>query len=477
MASRKAFLDRNLEDVDVSGKSNNDSLVWKSGDGKWKAVSISGGGGGVLDFLDLGDVPSSYVTFSGAFVLVNPTEDALEFSHVIDYMDFNTAYGDGEHPEGRLHWDTVAQTLELGMPGGDVRLQIGQEMHIRVKNESGGNITNGQPVYVDGGTGTFPTIALARADNVATAAIALATEDIDDGQFGYVTTNGLVRDVDTDSLVAAGTLIWLSDTPGVLQAYPAGGASRNNVIGMVIRKHATEGIIFVTSYIFNYVDELSGVTVLNPIEDDVLTWNAASGIWINKQAEGGGGVTTFLELTDVPDDYSGQAGKSAVVNDAEDALEFVTVSGGGGGSPVIVTKIETVTAEASAQDSHTANSTWEYIVAMSGIITLANPGTLRADFQSETKRDTGNWEYFYFRYQVDHAEMGTFYSPTYRHQRGQGAVTSLITVEELKYVWSGIAAGDYTVRTQWQTTSDMDISFYERQFVLQGYWDVTVASA
>ena len=431
-----------------------------------------GGGGGVTTFLALADTPSMFTTYSGAFVKVNSTEDALEFSHIVDYIDFNTSYGDGEHPEGRLHWDMVSQTLELGMPGGDVRLQIGQEMHMRVKNDSGGDITNGQAVYVDGATGNFPTIALARADETGKATIALATEDIDDGQFGYITTRGMVRDIDTDSFGIAGTLVWLSDTPGALQAYPAGGTSRNNVAGMVIKKHATEGVIVVMPFIFNYVDELSGVTILNPIEDDVLSWNAASGIWINKQIAGGGGASTFLDLTDVPDDYSGQAGLVVAVNDAEDALEFI--AGGGGGGSSVARNSNIYTREESARDAHTRDDgVWEYIVAASGIVNLEQPGTLQADLQTILKYDTGNWEYYYLRYQVDHPEMGTFYSPTFNHQRNGGANSTEYHIKSLMYVWSGVAAGDFTVRAQWKTTSSMDMSFYARQITLKGDWEVT----
>jgi hypothetical protein len=42
----------------------------------------------------------------------------------------------------------------------------------------------------------------------------------------------------------------------------------------------------------------------------------------------GGGVTTFIELEDTPDSYSGQAGKVPVVNDTEDGLEFEDAGGG-----------------------------------------------------------------------------------------------------------------------------------------------------
>jgi len=48
---------------------------------------------------------------------------------------------------------------------------------------------------------------------------------------------------------------------------------------------------------------------------------------------GGGGAVSFIELTDVPSSYSGQAGKIVKVNSGEDGLEFGT--GGGGASAFI----------------------------------------------------------------------------------------------------------------------------------------------
>jgi hypothetical protein len=48
------------------------------------------------------------------------------------------------------------------------------------------------------------------------------------------------------------------------------------------------------------------------------------------------GVTTqFIQLEDVPDSYAGSAGKSVVVNEAEDGLEFTTISGGSGASDFV----------------------------------------------------------------------------------------------------------------------------------------------
>jgi hypothetical protein len=47
---------------------------------------------------------------------------------------------------------------------------------------------------------------------------------------------------------------------------------------------------------------------------------------------GGGGASTFLDLTDTPSSYSGQGGKKVKVKADESGLEFVTDSGGGAGA-------------------------------------------------------------------------------------------------------------------------------------------------
>jgi hypothetical protein len=59
--------------------------------------------------------------------------------------------------------------------------------------------------------------------------------------------------------------------------------------------------------------------------DDEHKWyiyNGSAWVWL-----GGGGVSTFLQLTDTPSSYSGQGGKVAKVKSSEDGLEFGQVTG------------------------------------------------------------------------------------------------------------------------------------------------------
>src|SRR6478609_1468680 len=68
---------------------------------------------------------------------------------------------------------------------------------------------------------------------------------------------------------------------------------------------------------------------------------------------GGGGVTTFIQLTDVPNSYSGQAGKGVRVNAGATALEFFTLGGGTG----TVTSVSVVSTNGFAGTVATATTT------------------------------------------------------------------------------------------------------------------------
>ena len=61
------------------------------------------------------------------------------FPTEFDYIDFNTS-ASFTTQEGRLGWDSDDGTLQVGMPGGNVNLQIGQEMLIKGKNVSGSQL-------------------------------------------------------------------------------------------------------------------------------------------------------------------------------------------------------------------------------------------------------------------------------------------------------------------------------------------------
>lgn len=186
--------------------------------------------------------------------------------------------------EGRLKWNSTDGTLEVGMPGGNVNIQIGQEELIRVKNETGSTIVNGAAVRINGVSGNAPTIGLSDANDPANAGcIGLATEDILHNAFGYVTTSGMVRDINTLAWSVADRL-FVSQTPGELTNIYPSGTDRIILAGIVIKDSETEGMIWVLPINQAHLSELSSVTISSPADNEVLAYDDGSGIWINQTA-------------------------------------------------------------------------------------------------------------------------------------------------------------------------------------------------
>lgn len=132
----------------------------------------------------------------------------------LDYLDFNTTVTPGVSTEGRVRWNSTDGTLDLGMMNGLVTQQIGQELFIKVINKSGAKIENGSVVYFNGRQGNRPKIALARGDVEATSRVSgVVTEDINDGDEGFITTFGYVRQIKTNYAGwATGDRLWVSTT-------------------------------------------------------------------------------------------------------------------------------------------------------------------------------------------------------------------------------------------------------------------------
>lgn len=213
--------------------------------------------------------------------------------------------------EGFMTWNPDDGTLNLGMPGGNVNLQMGQEMLIRVKNSSGADMTNGQLIYVSGASGNKPEITLAKADIEATSAgtLAMLTEDIADGQFGYVTSAGMVRDINlAPGTYTEGEILYLSATTA--GAYTnAKPASPNHavVVGTVINAHASEGIAFIRIINGNEFYELHDVddALSSPTDKLMLAWNDSNSLWEQTPNVGYNFSTGNLEIggTDIDDIY------------------------------------------------------------------------------------------------------------------------------------------------------------------------------
>jgi hypothetical protein len=130
----------------------------------------------------------------------------------INGIRLNTAPTEPSHTEGFLYWNPTDRCVDVMTGLNDSTLQVGLELWARVRNNTGVEIPNGKAVYITGRIGNRPTVALARADNEATALVlGITTEPIPHNSDGLVTRFGLVRGVDLSAYSSDDTL-YLSET-------------------------------------------------------------------------------------------------------------------------------------------------------------------------------------------------------------------------------------------------------------------------
>ena len=225
-------------------------------------------------------------------------------STFIDMMDFgitNLGYNDFDlnntitNTTGRLNWNDTDGTLDLGLKGGNVTLQIGQEEVIRVVNKTGSNLLESQYNVVrirtqaeGGAQGQRLAVLLAQADTKPnhSGILGVVTENINNNQEGFITSFGAVRKINTTGSLQGETWLdgddlWLSDTVagGLTNIEPTTHPVR---IGYVLYSHAVNGKIFVS--LDNGVDELNelhDVTITSPIGGDTLQYNSTLSLWEN----------------------------------------------------------------------------------------------------------------------------------------------------------------------------------------------------
>jgi len=184
---------------------------------------------------------------------VNPTGN-VEFSTTgsvknVELITFDTTSNASPSTPGHLCWNTDDQTLNLAHPNGVVQ-QIGQELYMYARNNTGNTISDGTVVGFAGAeqngqarveispfnaNGSTPTLY----------AVGVTTEDIDDGDDGRVTVWGKARGLNMSSFTV-GDILYAdpASTGGFSNTKPT---APNAVVSMaaVLNNSSDAGEIFV----------------------------------------------------------------------------------------------------------------------------------------------------------------------------------------------------------------------------------------
>lgn len=193
-----------------------------------------------------------------------------------------------------MRWNDTDGTIDLGLKGGNVTLQVGQEQVLRVVNKTATNVNlleaNYQAVRVTGAQGQRLKVDLAQAttDALSAETIGLVTETINNNQEGFITTSGIVRNINTTGSLqsetwADGDIVYLSPTTaGRITNIKPSAPNHLIIIGYVISAHATQGSIFVKVDNGYELDELHNVAISTPLNNQSLVYETATTLWKNK---------------------------------------------------------------------------------------------------------------------------------------------------------------------------------------------------
>lgn len=279
----------------------------------------------------------------------------LERINIFQYIDFlNTS--NPPYFEGRAFWDNSQHTLSIYNENSEVTHNLGQEVLMRVYNETGSVINNGQPVYINGSNGeAHPTIDLGKADVESTSRlIGVALSDIFNDSYGYVTLCGKVHEIDTSSYNEGDTLYLSATEAGEFTTVKPEIAV---IIGKVIVSSSGGGIIYVC------INELGtvGADMLKSVYDQNDNAIVDKAEALNDGSSGGGNNVTAEEARDHIDNLDTDV--KHVTDNQQDALD--NANSPSASNPVI-TEDDIVTDYTSSEgESITTDTAWQQKLRLS----------------------------------------------------------------------------------------------------------------
>ena len=160
-------------------------------------------------------------------------------------------------------------------------------------------INKGQAVYISGANGTNQLASLAdysaestSSQTIGIAAINFATNDI-----GQIITQGILSGINTSAANAAGDPVYLGSNGDLIYGYANKPKAPKHLVyvGIVTRKHAVNGEIYVKVQNGYELEELHNVAIATPTNKDLIYYDSSTSLWKNAQ------LSTILGYTPADD--------------------------------------------------------------------------------------------------------------------------------------------------------------------------------
>jgi hypothetical protein len=274
-----------------------------------------------------------------------------------DYIVFDTTPETSSASVGTLSWDSGESSLSVQLDG-ELNVGIGQEIIVLCNNGEATTLNKGEVVRLSGASGQRPQVTRAYNlnDTGSALTIGIVAENIAAGAEGFVVTQGIVKNINTNAF-NEGDILYLSASAGILTTIKPQAPNHYVFVGVVLKKNAASGRIYVKPQNGYELDELHNVLISASVQNnELLAYDLPSGLWINQTAdEAGVSLSSHNHTLDSLSNVeinSLNNGEAIVWNSASAAwVNQLIVSGEGGGGA-------TTTVSETAPVSPTLGDTW-----------------------------------------------------------------------------------------------------------------------
>jgi hypothetical protein len=212
---------------------------------------------------------------------------------LVKYLQFDTTANEISEV-GRLHWNDVQGTMNIGLKGGQTAVKSGVDLVVRIVNKVTPNTTltkaSYQVVRISGAQGQRLAVNLAQAnnDNNSADTLGVVCETIATNQEGFIMTVGQLENINTTGSLQSetwsdGDVLYLSPTTaGRLTNVKPIAPAHIVIVGYVEYAHANNGKIYVKIMNGWELDELHNVAISTPLNNQGLIYETSTDLWKNK---------------------------------------------------------------------------------------------------------------------------------------------------------------------------------------------------
>ena len=339
-----------LSDVNISGPIDGQALVYNHTAAKWEnkssiSASITGNAATATSasFATTAShaafavsssqaTSASYATFAQTASYATNITISGSIANV-DYIDFDLTASFAS-AIGRLGYDSGEGTLQFGLAGGNVTMNIGSDLFQYVYNNTTSSLSKGQVVYISGSQGNRIAVKLASAvaEQGSANTLGFVAETISAGGEGWVQTEGNLRQLNTVGLIG-GELLYLGTTPGTYTQTPPVAPDHGVRLGYAERIDNTVGSIYIKIDNGYELGELHNVIDSSTSSSYGDLFIKSGSVWINsRQLTGSYGLTGSLQATSFTGSllgtasYASQALSSSFATTASYVLNAVSAS-------------------------------------------------------------------------------------------------------------------------------------------------------